>query len=46
MKTCPRPIVFRNFWMENARRDVACNVSLTSEMKCGNQERDRPVALE
>jgi hypothetical protein len=31
--------------MENARRDVACNVSLTSEMKSGNQERDRPVAM-
>jgi hypothetical protein len=24
--------VFRNFWKENARRDVACNVSLTAEV--------------
>ena len=26
--------------MENARRDVACNVSLTSEKKCGDKERE------
>jgi len=37
MKTAAVSIVFRNFWMENVRRGVACNVSLTMEIESGKR---------